>query len=81
MIVYFGKESSVINSIYSKQLVLLYIVLIKAFRGQLWKGEQNKNSKEKIEGISNGVKIFKMIKLQKHFVIVKKWKVLRVCLT
>jgi hypothetical protein len=72
MIVYFGKESSVINSIYSKQLVLLYIVLKKPLEGSSEKVNKIKILKKKIEGISNGVKIFTMIKLQKHFVIVKK---------
>jgi hypothetical protein len=38
------------------------LLLIKAQRGQLSKGKQNKNSEEKIERKRNGVKLFIIIK-------------------
>ncbi len=47
---------------------------MKAYRGQLWKGKQIKNYQEKKERNSNGVKLFKIVKLQKHLVIVKNYK-------
>jgi hypothetical protein len=44
---------------------------VKSYRGKLWKDKENKNYKEKIEGNSDGVKLFMFIKLQMHLVIVK----------
>ncbi len=49
----------------------LWLVLTKVYRGQLWKGKQKKNYKEKLEWKRDGVYHFIIIKLQKHLVIVK----------
>jgi len=48
--------------------------LIIAYRGQHWKGKQNRILKEKIEGKSSGVKPF-AIKIAKAFNYCKKWQV------
>ncbi len=50
---------------------MLYINLIIAYRGQLWKGKQNKIPKKKNEGNSNVVKLLTIQKYKKHLVI---WK-------
>jgi hypothetical protein len=57
----------------------LCLVLIKAYRGQLWKGKTIKLAQGKNERKSNGIKLFIIIKLQKHF-FCKKWQILGTCL-
>ncbi len=47
------------------------VVLINAYRGQLWIGKQKQVVKIKIESGSNIVKSFAIIKFQVHSVIVK----------
>jgi hypothetical protein len=52
---------------------LIKVVLIKANRGQLWKGKQNKYYELK-KWKSNVVQLFIIMKLQNHLVIVKNGK-------
>ncbi len=45
----------------------LCLVMIKANRGQIWKGKTIKLAQGKYEKESNGIKLFIIIKLQKTF--------------
>ncbi len=62
------------NSKYTKEKQWnspLCLLIIKVYRGQLWKGKQNNNSEEKIEKVSCWVIFFIIIKLLKHLVILR----------
>ena len=47
------------------------IVIIRAYRGQHWKGNQNEIFKKEIEGNINGVKLFIFIRYQNGLAIAK----------
>jgi hypothetical protein len=47
----------------------IWLVLIRTYRGQLWKGKQNTQFEEKIEWNSKSVNFYKIIIYQKHLVV------------
>ncbi len=55
--------------------------LIRAYRGQHWKGKQNKIILKIIQFNSHGVKLFKFMENQIPLIYLEMWQVMGVCLT
>jgi hypothetical protein len=56
-----------------------HFALIKAYRGQLWKGKQNKKFERENDENRDGTKLFIIIKFQKHLVIVNMGSFCNLC--